>query len=128
MDTVAYRMVPLFTATSGYDAVRDRFGPYFMLAFSRARMLLIFIDIHSWYWLTDFGLFLVSSHQCWQWHILWWKPSATPADPCLWMSGGSHTFPSPVRYGLGVDFLPLDLAPHPFLFQSRVQHLKIGGI
>jgi len=125
MDTVAYRMAPLFTATSGYDAVRDR---YFMLAFSLARMLLIFMDLHSWYWLTGFGLFLVSSHQCWQWHIWWRKPSVTPVDLCLWMFGGPHAFSSPFRHGLGVDFLPLGLALHLLLFQSRAQHLRTGGI
>ncbi len=71
---VAYRMVPIFTATSGRDVVRDRFGLYFMLTFSLARMLLMMAGLHSWYWLADFGLFLVVGHQCWQWRIWRRKP------------------------------------------------------
>jgi len=201
---VAYRMAPLFTATSGRDVVRDRFGLHFMLAFSLARMLLMIMDLHSWYWLADFGLFLVVSHQCWQWRIwrrkpyviqsvlhwaLFWFPLAFLLSAGInlaeWMSGESwlrleqaalhalvvggfgtlllgmvtritlgHAgrpvladacFPrlsdrSPVacglrpvkrsmaeirnwhlffRRGMGADFLPLGLALHPLLFQSR---------
>jgi len=73
---VAYRMVPIFTATSGRDVVRDRFGLHFMLAFSLVRMLLVIMDLHSWYWLADFGLCLVVGHQCWQWRIWRRKPYA----------------------------------------------------
>jgi len=73
---VAYRMVPIFTATSGRDVIRDRFGLHFMLAFSLARMLLMIMDLHAWYWLADFGLFLVTGHQCWQWRIWRRKPHA----------------------------------------------------
>jgi len=69
---VAYRMVPIFTATSGRDVIRDRFGLHFMLGFSLARMLLMIMDLHSWYWLPDFGLFIVTGRQCWQWRI--WRP------------------------------------------------------
>ncbi len=71
---VAYRMVPIFTATSGRDVVRDRFGLHFMLAFSLARMLMMIMDLHSWFWLADFGLFLVVGHQCWKWRIWRRKP------------------------------------------------------
>jgi len=71
---VAYRMIPIFTVTSGRDVVRARFGLHFMLAFSLARMLLMIMDLHSWYWLADFGLFLVAGHQCWQWRIWRRKP------------------------------------------------------
>ncbi|MDQ6960799.1 MAG: NnrS family protein, partial [Mariprofundaceae bacterium] len=73
---VAYRMVPIFTATSGRDVVRDRFGLHFMLVFSLARMLLTIMDLHAWYWLADFGLFFVIGHQCWQWRIWRRKPYA----------------------------------------------------
>jgi len=69
---VAYRMVPIFTVTSGRDVVRERFGLHFMLAFSLARMLLTIMELHSWYWLADFGLFLVIGRQCLQWRI--WRP------------------------------------------------------
>jgi len=71
---VAYRMVPIFTATSGRDVVRDRFGLHFMLVFSLTRMLLTIMDLHSWYWLADFGLFLVVGRQCLQWRIWRRKP------------------------------------------------------
>ena len=71
---VAYRMVPIFTARSGRDVVRDRFGLHFMLAFSLARMLLMIMDLHAWYWLADFGLFLVVGRQCLQWRIWRRKP------------------------------------------------------
>ncbi len=73
---VAYRMVPIFTVTSGRDVVRDRFGLHFMLAFSLARMLLMIMDLHSWYWPADLGLFLVVGRQCWQWRIWRRKPYA----------------------------------------------------
>ncbi|MDT8376015.1 MAG: NnrS family protein [Mariprofundaceae bacterium] len=72
---VAYRMVPIFTATSGRDVVRDRFGLHFMLAFSLMRMVLMIMDLHAWYWLADFGLFLVLGRQCWQWRIWQRKPN-----------------------------------------------------
>jgi len=71
---VAYRMVPIFTATSGRDVVRNRFGLHFMLAFSLARMTLMIMGLHQWYWLADFGLFLVVGCQCWQWRIWQRKP------------------------------------------------------
>jgi len=71
---VAYRMVPIFTAISGRDVVRIRFGLHWMLAFSLARMLLTILDLHAWYWLSDFGLFLVIGRQCWQWRIWQTKP------------------------------------------------------
>jgi len=71
---VAYRMVPIFTVTSGRDVVRVRFGLHFMLAFSLARMLLTIMDLHAWYWPADFGLFLVAGQQCWQWRIWRRKP------------------------------------------------------
>ncbi len=73
---VAYRMVPIFTVTSGRDIVRDRFGLHVMLVFSLTRMLLTTMELHSWYWLADFGLFLVIGRQCWQWRIWRQKPYA----------------------------------------------------
>jgi len=73
---VAYRMVPIFTALSGRDVVRNRFGLHLMLAFSLARMLLMVLDMHAWYWLADFALFIVVGHQCWQWRIWQQKPYA----------------------------------------------------
>jgi len=73
---VAYRMAPIFTVASGRDVVRDRFGLHFMLTFSLLRVLLMIMDIHSWYWLADVGLFLVVGRQCWQWRIWQQKPNA----------------------------------------------------
>jgi len=71
---VAYRMVPIFTAVSGRDVVRKRFGLHFMLVFCLARMLLMIMDLHAYYWLADFGLFVVVAQQCWQWRIWQQKP------------------------------------------------------
>jgi len=71
---VAYRMVPIFTAVSGRDVIRQRFGLHFMLAFCLVRMLLMMFDLHAWYWLADFGLFVVVGLQCWQWRIWQQKP------------------------------------------------------
>jgi len=73
---VTYRMVPIFTAISGRDVVRDRYGLHFMLALSLMRMLMMIMDFHAWYWVADFGLFLVVGRQCWQWRLWQRKPAA----------------------------------------------------
>ncbi len=69
---VAYRMVPVFTAASGREVVRARYGLHFMLFFSLSRMALGLLDLHAAYGLPELGLFLTGGHQCWQWRI--WRP------------------------------------------------------
>jgi len=73
---VAYRMVPVFTAASGREVVRARYGLQFMFFFSLMRMALGLLDLHAAYWLPELGLFLASGHQCWQWRIWRAKPLA----------------------------------------------------
>jgi uncharacterized protein involved in response to NO len=69
---VAYRMAPIFTAHSGREVVRMRYGLQFMLAFSLLRLLLTARDAHDLYWLADLGLLAIISRQLWQWKV--WRP------------------------------------------------------
>jgi len=69
---VAYRMVPIFTAHSGREVVRMRYGLQLMLTFSLVRMLLTAGDASELYWLADLGLFIIISLQLWQWKV--WRP------------------------------------------------------
>ncbi len=69
---VAYRMVPIFTAISGRDVVRRRFGLQALLFWSLLRMAATTLGWHDWLWLPDAGLCVVVALQCRQWRI--WQP------------------------------------------------------
>ena len=69
---VAYRMVPIFTALSGREVMRMRYGLQLVLAFSVIRMLLTAGDAYELYWLADLGLLTIISLQLWQWKV--WRP------------------------------------------------------
>jgi uncharacterized protein involved in response to NO len=121
---VAYRMVPIFTAVSGRDVVRNRFGLHCMLFFSLARMLLMIMDLHAWYWLADFGLFLVVGRQCWQWRIWQQKPYVIQSVlhwALLW-------FPFAFLLSAGVNFAEW-LSDDIFLRleQAALHALVVGG-
>jgi len=121
---VAYRMVPIFTAISGRDVVRNRFGLHFMLAFSLTHMLLMIMDIHAWYWLTDFGLFVVVGRQCWQWRIWQSKPQTIQTVlhwALLW-------FPFAFLLSSGVNFAEwLNAERWLVLEQAALHALVVGG-
>jgi len=121
---VAYRMVPIFTAVSGRDVVRNRFGLHCMLFFSLTRMLLMIMDLHAWYWLADFGLFLVVGRQCWQWRIWQQKPYVIQSVlhwALLW-------FPLAFLLSAGVNFAEW-LSDDSFLRleQAALHALVVGG-
>ncbi len=121
---VAYRMVPIFTAISGRDVVRNRFGLHFMLLFSLAKMLLMIMDLHAWYWLADFGLFLVVGLQCLQWRIWQQKPHVIQSVlhwALLW-------FPFAFLLSAGVNFAEW-LSDDNFLRleQAALHALAVGG-
>ena len=117
-------MVPIFTAISGRDVVRNRFGLHFMLLFSLAKMLLVIMDLHAWYWLADFGLFLVVGLQCLQWRIWQQKPHVIQSVlhwALLW-------FPFAFLLSAGVNFAEW-LSDDNFLRleQAALHALVVGG-
>lgn len=69
---VAYQMVPIFTAVSGRDVRRRRFGLHGLFTLSLLRMLLTMADANAYYWVTDLGLCIVIADQLGQWRI--WRP------------------------------------------------------
>ena len=71
---VIYRMVPIFTAHSGREVVRARYGLPLVFAFSLLRMVLMATEKFEYFWLADFGLLLTVGYQLWQWKIWRRKP------------------------------------------------------
>jgi len=68
---VAYRMVPIFTATNSREVRRIRSGLHLLFGLCMVRMLVTGMQLYDWYWLPDLGLFTVVSCQLWQWRV--WK-------------------------------------------------------
>jgi len=121
---VAYRMVPIFTAISGRDVVRNRFGLHCMLAFSLTRMLLMIMDLHAWYWLADLGLFLVVGRQCWQWRI-WQQKPATIQSVLHW---ALLWFPLAFLLSAGINLSEwLSGEIWLYLEQAALHALVVGG-
>jgi len=121
---VAYRMVPIFTASNGRDVVRYRFGLHLMLLFSLTRMLMMITDSYAWFWIADFGLFLVIGLQCWQWRI-WQQKPATIQSVLHW---ALLWFPFAFLLSAGVNFAEWISGENwLYLEQAALHALVVGG-
>ncbi|MCF7821748.1 MAG: NnrS family protein [Mariprofundaceae bacterium] len=121
---VIYRMVPMFTARSGREVTRARYGLPLVFFFSLLHMLLMAMEMFTYYWLADLGLFLTVGYQLWQWKIWHRKP--------LYIQSILHWslfwFPFAFLLSAGTSFTEW-LADERWLYieQAALHALVVGG-
>ncbi|MFQ5581659.1 MAG: NnrS family protein [Mariprofundaceae bacterium] len=121
---VIYRMVPMFTAHSGREVMRARYGLPLVFFFSLFHMVLAAMGMFTYYWLADLGLLLTVGYQLWQWKIWLRKPLLIQSI----LHWALFWFPLAFLLSAGTSFAEW-LADERWLYmeQAALHALVVGG-